>query len=72
MRILCLWRYSPMAVLAGQVRNIIIDCAVELSPKTAVYATLVGEPLITPSASIPVPSWRNVLKSLWDPILKLW
>jgi hypothetical protein len=38
--------YTPASmwvVLAVQVRNIIIDCAVELSPKTPIYAALVGE-----------------------------
>lgn len=32
-----------MPTCRTQVRNIILDCALELSPKTPVYATLVGE-----------------------------
>lgn len=40
-------RLKAMAsiLLAEQVRNNLLDCAVELSPKTPVYAALVGEPL---------------------------
>ena len=50
-----------MPACGAQVRNIILDCAMELSPKTPVYAALVGEPPAHPAPPATCPPCRMLM-----------